>query len=356
VNELYIHLLRVKHASKQRYVADIDIYSHIYILGATFPQNVYEEATFAYRYVAEAQTVSYLSIGSTAGKCNIMGYWHTSNALQAGAPSSAVLKVDTAICTDTCTVALCGFNSAVTKRPDRLSRKPIVDFAGSDALLSATDYSIFPDLLMLPSLGGGVVPLYNLPSLPYPTATLVLSRATLTNIYFVLGGTFPQSVYEEATFAYRYVAEAQTVSYLSIGSTAGKCNIMGYWHTSNALQPGAPPLSVLKVDTAICTDTCTVALCGFSSAVTKRPDRLSRKPIVDFAGSDALLSATDYSIFPDLLMLPSLGGGVVPLYNLPSLSYPTATLVLSRATLTNIYLGMLFLILTYVPCCLIFLR
>lgn len=145
-------------------------------------------------------------------------------------------------------------------------------------------------------------------------------------------------MYSDATFAYRYVQYDQTVSYLSLGSTTGKCNIMGYWHASNT-GTNIPSSSVLKVDTAICTDACTVALCGFSSSITKRPDRATRRPLVDFAGSDALLSTTDYSLFPDLQMFPAVGGAVVPIYNIPALAYQSAPLVLSRATIANIFLG-----------------
>jgi hypothetical protein len=130
-------------------------------------------------------------------------------------------------------------------------------------------------------------------------------------------------------------------TYLSIGSTTGKCNIMGYWHTGNT-GVGNPSTAVKTVDTAICTDTCTVARCGFDSSVTKRPDRATRYPIVDFAGSDALFSATDYSLFPDLMMLPAVGGAVVPIYNIPALSSNTSLpLVLSRSTITKIFLGRL---------------
>eukprot|EP00668_Euglena_longa_P025548 GGOE01031918.1.p1 GENE.GGOE01031918.1~~GGOE01031918.1.p1 ORF type:complete len:1162 (-),score=353.87 GGOE01031918.1:686-3928(-) len=47
---------------------------------------------------------------------------------------------------------------------------------------------------------------------------------------------------------------------------------------------------------------------------------------VDFAGSDALLTASDYSQYPDLQMYPTMAGAVVPIFNLGSitnLTFPT---------------------------------
>lgn len=114
---------------------------------------------------------------------------------------------------------------------------------------------------------------------------------------------------------------------------------MGYWHTSNT-GSNVPSSSVLKVDTAICTDTCSLSLCGFSSSEIKRPDRATRRPLVDFAGSYALLSSTDYAMFPDLQMFPAVGGAAVPIYNIPALSYLSPVpLVLSRSTIASIFLG-----------------
>eukprot|EP01041_Mallomonas_annulata_P003964 gene3964-7901_t len=151
------------------------------------------------------------------------------------------------------------------------------------------------------------------------------------------GGTFPQSVVVEATFSYQFVEPEQVITYVGTGSTTGKCNIMGYWHTGNVDPSTWSPSTSVKIrDTNICTDKCTVALCGNSS---KRFDRQSRTPLVHFAISDALLSANDYKYFPDLQMFPAVAGAVVPIYNIPEIKNIGGTLILSRYTLSNIFLG-----------------
>lgn len=95
-------------------------------------------------------------------------------------------------------------------------------------------------------------------------------------------------------------------------------------------------------DTLICTDACTSATCGFSSKLTPRFDASNRTPLVDFGGSDAILKASDYKAFPDLLMLPSLAAAVVPVYNIPELvgtSNKTGPLILSRQNMADIFSG-----------------
>jgi PBP superfamily domain len=87
-------------------------------------------------------------------------------------------------------------------------------------------------------------------------------------------------------------------------------------------------------DTAICTDSCTIDICG---STVPRFDRLSRVPLVDFVNSESPLSVADYQYFPDLQMLPALAGAVVPVYNIPELG--NQTFVLSRATIAAIFMG-----------------
>ena len=142
--------------------------------------------------------MTYYSLGSTTGKCNIMGYWHTGNtALEQ--PSTSIKDIDTAICTDKCTLGVCGWNSnSINNRTNHFRSTPLVDFGASDALLSANDYLYYKDLLMLPAVGGGVVPIYNIPELTAASATnpsvyLTLSRTTIANIF--LGNSYDGSVF-----------------------------------------------------------------------------------------------------------------------------------------------------------------
>ena len=119
---------------------------------------------------------------------------------------------------------------------------------------------------------------------------------------------------------------------------------MGYWHTGNTyLQQ--PSTSIKATDTYICTDKCTTALCGWTSgSINNRSNHFRSTPLVDFGASDSLLSSNDYLYYKDLLMLPAVGGGVVPIYNIPELTAasilnPSVYLTLSRPTVANIFLG-----------------
>eukprot|EP01041_Mallomonas_annulata_P004459 gene4460-8882_t len=157
------------------------------------------------------------------------------------------------------------------------------------------------------------------------------------------GGTFPDALYQEATFSYEFVQSQNIVSYFAGGSTTGKCNIMGYWHTGNSNPHGsAPPLQILKRDSLICTDKCTglsVSVCGNDSSKYPRFDHSKRTPIVDLGASDAILDKSDYKAFPDLQMLPAVAGAVVPIYNIPELKNLNSQLILSRSTIADIFLG-----------------
>eukprot|EP01041_Mallomonas_annulata_P008823 gene8823-18263_t len=152
------------------------------------------------------------------------------------------------------------------------------------------------------------------------------------------GGAFTETVYQQSSFAYQFGdTNDDSVDYTGIGATGGKCNVMGYWHSSNA---NSFLTSTRKAkDTLFCTDKCTLSNCGFDSKSTLRPDRNIRSPLVDFGGSSSTLSDNDYEAFPDLQMLPAMAGAVVPIYNIPELAEISNSLVLSRSTIVNIFLG-----------------
>ena len=153
------------------------------------------------------------------------------------------------------------------------------------------------------------------------------------------GGTFPNSVYQEATFAYQFVESQDVVTYFPLGSGTGKCNIMGYWQTANT---NSYLTAATKArDTLICTDKCitpaSIKICGNNSLVHPRFDKAARHPLVHFAASDSVLGSADYAAFPDLQMFPAVAGAVVPIYNIPELL--GNTLVLSRSTISGIFMG-----------------
>ena len=155
------------------------------------------------------------------------------------------------------------------------------------------------------------------------------------------GGTFPDSVYQETVFSYEFVnkIDESMVTYAALGSSAGKCNIMGYWSTANTNFFLSQQTKTR--DTLICTDQCnspsSISICGNSSILFPRFDSGIRKPLINFAGSDSVLGNADYNAFPDLQMFPSLAGAVVPIYNIPDLN--GHVLALSRGTMAGIFLG-----------------
>jgi phosphate transport system substrate-binding protein len=115
--------------------------------GATFPQPLYAQWTYAYQYVDPSVALNYQGIGSGGGK----------NAIIANT----------------------------------------VDFAGSDSLLSDQNYTDGKDLQMYPMVAGAVVVIYNIKfnavtttvgagtPTPAPTtpSTLILNRQVLVDIY-----------------------------------------------------------------------------------------------------------------------------------------------------------------------------
>jgi phosphate transport system substrate-binding protein len=113
--------------------------------GATFPQPLYMQWTYAYQFVDPSVIINYQGMGSGAGK--------------------------TAIINNT------------------------VDFAGSDSLLTDQNYTDGKDLQMYPIVAGAVVPIYNIKfntlaagagtptPAPVTPATLVLDRQALVGIF-----------------------------------------------------------------------------------------------------------------------------------------------------------------------------
>ena len=112
--------------------------------GATFPAPVYTDWAYAYQYVDPSVVINYQAIGSGGGKKAIVD--------------------------------------------------GTVDFAGSDSLLKAEEYTAGKDLQMYPTLAGAVVLIYNIKlaqAIPTPAAgakalvlpAIVLDRATIVGIY-----------------------------------------------------------------------------------------------------------------------------------------------------------------------------
>jgi phosphate transport system substrate-binding protein len=98
--------------------------------GATFPQPIYTEWIYAFQYVDPSVTLNYQGIGSGGGKKAIIDN--------------------------------------------------TVDFAGSDSLLTDSEYQSGGDLQMYPMVAGAVVPIYNVEGI---TQTITLSRDVLVGIY-----------------------------------------------------------------------------------------------------------------------------------------------------------------------------
>ncbi len=114
------------------------------------------------------------------------------------------------------------------------------------------------------------------------------------------GATFPYPLYTQWTYAFQLVDPSTVINYQGIGSGGGKANIIN--------------------------------------------------GTFDFAGSDSILSAQNYTDGKDLQMYPMVASAVVPVYNIawnlpkagagtPTPAAPTAKLILDRQTLVDIYNG-----------------
>ena len=108
--------------------------------GATFPLPIYTEWVYAYQYVDPSVIINYQGIGSGGGKKGIID--------------------------------------------------GTIDFAGSDSILKAEEYTNGKDLQMVPAIAGAIVPIYNIKFEKYDAAkdpalkALILDRQTLADIYF----------------------------------------------------------------------------------------------------------------------------------------------------------------------------
>ena len=154
------------------------------------------------------------------------------------------------------------------------------------------------------------------------------------------GGAFAKNVLLDSMFAYQFIFPRDAISYFPLNAAAAKCNIMGYWYSGNTdLQQ--PNGTIKAIDTAICTDACTQSVCGWvSNNINNRSNHFRRTPLVDFAVNGSPLSTADYLFYKDLLSLPAIAGGVVPIYNIPELTNnPSLYLILSRTSIANIFLG-----------------
>eukprot|EP00667_Euglena_gracilis_P000869 EG_transcript_867 len=112
------------------------------------------------------------------------------------------------------------------------------------------------------------------------------------------GSTLAYPIYTAAALAYSFAQANVSVQYAGLGSGAG--------------------------------------ICRLEDASTMCPSAALAPPLhLDFAGSDALLTASDYSQFPDLQMYPTMAGAVVPVFNLG----PVTNLTFSTSLLAQIFSG-----------------
>jgi phosphate transport system substrate-binding protein len=105
------------------------------------------------------------------------------------------------------------------------------------------------------------------------------------------GATFPQPLYSEWFFAYSLIKPDVAFSYTGTGSGAGR--------------------------------------------------RAVRNGLVDFAGSDAPLTASDLQLNPNLVQVPFLAGAVVPFYKISTLSAADPAIIFERSVLTDIFRGVI---------------
>ena len=134
-----------------------------------------------------------------------------------------------------------------------------------------------------------------------PQATAAPTELPAGSVQVTAGGaTFPFPLYQQWTYAFQAVDPSTVINYQGIGSGGGKSNIIN--------------------------------------------------GTFDFAGSDSVLNDQNYTDGKDLQMYPMVASAVVPVYNIkwklpaaaagqPTPAAPTASLVLDRQTLVDIYNG-----------------
>ena len=163
------------------------------------------------------------------------------------------------------------------------------------------------------------------------------------NVLNATGGSFPKALYPQTAFFYQFVDPTTSLTYYGPDSTAGKCNMMGYWSTYNLFQvingqqvpvpsswtstavgsqfnytgtAASATASFLQMETNMCTDTCTgsalftasttqptvvgtatnaavsvnsgATQCPYDSCVAPRQDAKRRHPLNDIGASDSL--------------------------------------------------------------------
>eukprot|EP00667_Euglena_gracilis_P020284 EG_transcript_21916 len=113
------------------------------------------------------------------------------------------------------------------------------------------------------------------------------------------GSTLAYNLYTAAALAYSFVQPNVTVTYAGYGSGRGKCRIENATRECAATDT-SPPLAV------------------------------------DFAGSDAILTASDYAKYPDIQMYPTAASAVVPIFNLGS---NVSRIVFTTSLLAQIFRG-----------------
>jgi ABC-type phosphate transport system substrate-binding protein len=124
----------------------------------------------------------------------------------------------------------------------------------------------------------------------------VLTATVKAQRYNILAGgaTFPATLYRSLALLLENETKNLTLSYTSLGSTGGKCRIVGN--------------------------------CASSSDV-----RIPQ--IVDFAGTDAIFSNSEYSLTPDIQLYPALAGAIVIIFNVLGVS----NLVVTPAIISDIF-------------------
>ncbi|HEX8992311.1 MAG TPA: phosphate ABC transporter substrate-binding protein PstS [Anaerolineales bacterium] len=165
--------------------------------------------------------------------------------------------------------------------------------------------------VLLTACGTAATPTPAAPTQAMPGATQAMPAATQASgaptplpagsVQITAGGaTFPYPLYSQWTYAFQLVDPSTVINYQPVGSGGGKANIIN--------------------------------------------------GTFDFAGSDSILSAQNYTDGKDLQMYPMVASAVVPAYNIkwnlaavgagtPTPAAPKSPLVLDRQTLVDIYDG-----------------
>jgi ABC-type phosphate transport system substrate-binding protein len=130
--------------------------------GASFPALVYQDLIFAYQFVKPNVKLSYLSTGSSAGKCRIQVRSPSGSPALQSCPlqrtlvctaGTAIWKISAEHSTNDHICAVQEFAKVCNTATDKSGMEQI-DFAGSDSLVTAKEYTAYPDLQMFPAVFG----------------------------------------------------------------------------------------------------------------------------------------------------------------------------------------------------------